>query len=81
MIRMPALIRTSAALLCLLLAAHASLALDPASDELALLKTFREEFVQLTPGRDGFPAEFTMGTNDGPPSERPARHCRGGRCS
>src|SRR4029078_8756312 len=50
----------------------ASLAADPASDELALIKTFREEFVDLTPGLDGFPAEFTMGTNDGPPPERPA---------
>lgn len=70
---MPALIRTSAALACLLLlAAPLSFAADSASDELALLKTFRKEFVQLTPGHDGFPAQFTMGTNDGPPSERPA---------
>ena len=45
---------------------------EDAADALALFKTFREEFVDVTPGRDGFPAEFTMGTNDGPATERPA---------
>jgi formylglycine-generating enzyme required for sulfatase activity len=37
------------------------------------LKVFREEFVALTPGKGGFPAEFTMGSESGPASERPAR--------
>ncbi len=35
-----------------------------AEKRLALLKTFREEFVAITPGKDGFPAEFTMGSED-----------------
>jgi formylglycine-generating enzyme required for sulfatase activity len=56
----------------LLVAAPLNLAADDASDVLALLKTFREEFVDVTPGRDGFPAEFTMGSDDGPATERPA---------
>jgi formylglycine-generating enzyme required for sulfatase activity len=36
-----------------------------------LLKTFRSEFVELTPGKDKFPADFQMGSADGPPAERP----------
>lgn len=38
----------------------------------ALLKTFREEFVALTPGEGEFPASFTMGDEGGPEAERPA---------
>jgi formylglycine-generating enzyme required for sulfatase activity len=57
---------------CWLLAGAPSTLPADDSDERALLQTFREEFVPLAPGRDEFPAEFTMGTNDGPPSERPA---------
>ncbi len=37
-----------------------------------LLKTFRDEFILLTPGRNGFPRSFEMGSDDGPPSQRPA---------
>lgn len=39
----------------------------PAADELALLKTFREEFVAVTPGVGKFPAEASLGapTADG----------------
>lgn len=40
---------------------------------LPLLKTFRSEFVSLTPGQGKFPGEFTMGRDDGPAAERPAR--------
>ena len=36
-----------------------------------LLKTFREEFVAITPGKDGFPAEFQMGSATGEAGERP----------
>ena len=37
-----------------------------------LLKTFRDEFVMVTPGERMFPAKFTMGADDGPAAERPA---------
>lgn len=37
-----------------------------------LLKTFRDEFVPITPGEGGFPAKFKMGRDGGPASERPA---------
>lgn len=37
-----------------------------------LLKTFRDEFVPLTPGEGDFPAGFTMGDEQGPQAERPA---------
>jgi len=47
-------------------------AADP--DPLApLLKTFREEFIEITPGEGGYPAAFEMGRSDGPAEERP-RH-------
>jgi formylglycine-generating enzyme required for sulfatase activity len=44
---------------------------DPAGDELALLTTFRREFVDLTPGRGPFGADFQMGRADGEAAERP----------
>jgi formylglycine-generating enzyme required for sulfatase activity len=40
-------------------------------DELTLLTTFRREFVEITPGRGIYPADFEMGRRDGPPSEGP----------
>ncbi len=40
----------------------------PIQEQEKLLKTFREEFVPITPGKDGFPADFTMGSD----TERPA---------
>ena len=49
-----------------------ALASEPAADELALLTTFRREFVPLTPGQGMFGAEFRMGRADGDPTERPA---------
>ena len=43
-----------------------AIAADPSPSE--LLATFRREFVELTPGRGDFPAEFKMGSaNEGPP--------------
>lgn len=44
--------------------------IDPAT--LELLKTFRKEFALITPGKDGFRANFTMGRADGGEAERPA---------
>jgi len=49
-----------------------SCAVEPAAKQLDLLKTFRDEFVRLTPGKNEFPAEFTMGAADGDKSEQPA---------
>lgn len=49
-----------------------SAASEPAADELALLTTFRREFIPITPGQGMFGAEFQMGRADGDPSERPA---------
>jgi formylglycine-generating enzyme required for sulfatase activity len=44
-----------------------------ASDQqLPLLKTFREEFVLITPGKGDFPASFTMGSDAGESAEQPA---------
>jgi formylglycine-generating enzyme required for sulfatase activity len=39
-------------------------------DERELLATFRSEFVDITPGRGMFPAEFRMGRRDGDASEQ-----------
>lgn len=50
----------------------AVLAVEPHAEQLRLLKTFREEFVLLTPGIDKFPASFSMGRErGGADSERP----------
>ena len=46
---------------------------EPGSDELKLLTTFRNEFVEVTPGQGKFPAEFEMGREDAESTERP-RH-------
>lgn len=37
-----------------------------------LLKTFVDEFVEITPGMGKFPASFVMGSSDGPASEQPS---------
>jgi formylglycine-generating enzyme required for sulfatase activity len=42
-------------------------------DQALLLKTFREEFVAITPGKGQFPKTFEMGSPDGKPEEQP-RH-------
>ena len=44
---------------------------QPADARLALLRTFRQEFVPLASGEPGFPADFQMGRADGPATERP----------
>jgi formylglycine-generating enzyme required for sulfatase activity len=49
-------------------------ALEPAKPEPAMLvKTFREEFVAITPGKGEFPKSFELGSANGPPEEQP-RH-------
>ncbi len=46
---------------------------EPTDKQLPLLKTFREEFVLVTPGRGRYPRSFSMGVNRGSPSlEQPA---------
>src|SRR5436305_11672242 len=39
-------------------------AVDPSADQTALLKTFREEFIAITPGEGKFPRSFKMGDGD-----------------
>jgi formylglycine-generating enzyme required for sulfatase activity len=56
---------------CFLIAA-AVLVAEPTPEQLALLKTFREEFIQVTPGKGLFPESFVMGSDAGPSGERPA---------
>ena len=55
-----------------LLLALVALSAEPNEEQLALLKTFREEFVPLTPGEGDFPAAFDMGRDDGEANQRPA---------
>jgi formylglycine-generating enzyme required for sulfatase activity len=59
------------ALLAILSLASMVMAGEPEAGELALLKTFRGEFVELTPGRGQFPANFQMGRDGGGPAEAP----------
>lgn len=44
----------------------------PLEGKVRILKTFAEEFVELTPGVGKHPASFTMGSADGPASEGPS---------
>jgi gluconolactonase len=57
-----------------------ALAADPAAKqptEAELLKTFRDEFVEITPGQGEFPASFVMGGADhGPKSQLPRHEVR-----
>ena len=48
---------------------------SPADRKEQILRLFVDEFVPLTPGKDKFPAEFTMGSEakDAPDREKPAR--------
>ncbi len=47
---------------------------EPSPDRLGLLKNFREEFIPVTPGRQGFPRGFAMGrASGGNECERPVR--------
>lgn len=46
----------------------------PTDDQLKLLKTFRDEFIAITPGRGDYPKSFKMGReNGGGENERPVR--------
>lgn len=47
------------------------LAAEPNAAQVALLKTFRAEFIAITPGQGMFPATFTMGSSGGIAAERP----------
>jgi formylglycine-generating enzyme required for sulfatase activity len=50
----------------------AAMSADLSPDQTKLLKTFRAEFVQISPGTKGFPEKFTMGRQQGgDESERP----------
>jgi formylglycine-generating enzyme required for sulfatase activity len=50
---------------------------DPSPKQLELLKVFRDEFVEITPGEGKFPAEFSMGRDEGgESSERPAHRVK-----
>ena len=53
-----------------MLAAEDSSSLSEKQHE--LLKIFVSEFVDISPGQGKFPESFTMGSSDGPASERPA---------
>ncbi|MBS0201717.1 MAG: formylglycine-generating enzyme family protein [Planctomycetes bacterium] len=44
---------------------------EPDSKSAALLKTFAEEFVAISPGEGKFPKSFQMGSDSGPANERP----------
>lgn len=47
-----------------------------AADKAELLKTFRSEFVPITPGEGRFPASFQMGRDGGAASEAPAHEVK-----
>lgn len=49
----------------------AALAADPKEEQAKLLSTFRDEFIEITPGEGDFSASFRLGTEDGPENERP----------
>jgi gluconolactonase len=46
-------------------------AADPTPQQLELLKTFREEFIAITPGEGKFPRSFVMGDSAGDLSQQP----------
>ena len=48
----------------------------PTESQKALLTTFDEEFVRITPGEGPYPATFRMGAAGGPKSEQPPREVR-----
>jgi len=57
-----------------LLLCSALIAAEPDDKQLPLLKTFRGEFVQVTPGRGRYPKSFTMGSTGSSPSEEQPAH-------
>ena len=54
-----------------LVIAAALLSAEPNEEQAGLLKTFREEFVAIQPGAEGFPKSFTMGRQGGVKAEAP----------
>ena len=54
----------------------AALAAEPTQAQVELLKTFRDEFVAVTPGEGKFPVEFTMGDDSAGEAERPAHRVK-----
>ena len=46
---------------------------EPKDEQRALLRTFRDEFIAITPGEGKFPQSFTMGAKDGPAEQQPPR--------
>ena len=64
-----------------LLLAVAALAAEPTAVDAQptreeLLRTFRDEFIVITPGEQGYPAQFTMGAADGLAAEKPPHQVR-----
>ena len=57
-------------MLAMLLVA-AAIGAEPNPEQAKLLKTFRAEFVQITPGRGEFSEQFMMGDQGGTAAERP----------
>ncbi|HEY4307896.1 MAG TPA: formylglycine-generating enzyme family protein [Pirellulales bacterium] len=49
---------------------------EPDNAKLELLKMFRDEFVELTPGEGDFPAAYQRGDDDGLSAERPAHRVK-----
>jgi formylglycine-generating enzyme required for sulfatase activity len=55
-----------------LLLAMTAIVSQATDQQLPLLKTFREEFILITPGKGDFPASFVMGSDQGESAEQPA---------
>lgn len=54
----------------------AALAAEPTKAQIELLKTFRDEFISITPAEGKFPAEFTMGDDAAGKAERPSHQVK-----
>lgn len=62
-------------MLATLILCSAAVTAPPTDAQVKLLKTFRDEFIAVTPGQGEFPKSFTMGRDKGGhESERPAHH-------
>jgi formylglycine-generating enzyme required for sulfatase activity len=72
--------RSTLALLCaaaaIVLLPAVAAAGDTAPETLALLTTFRREFVDIAPGQGQFPAQFEMGSATATPAEQPPHQVR-----
>ncbi|MFT5525993.1 MAG: sulfatase activating formylglycine-generating enzyme [Pirellulaceae bacterium] len=51
-----------------------AITVDPVPEQTKLLKTFRDEFISITPGEGKFPKRFEMGNKAGPKNEQPAHN-------